>query len=69
MNNNNYMGVYLCSVSNCMTCGTNRDKCMEPLESSYSVADMISMISASVGTHPGNQKIDLQMSNNWSTHA
>lgn len=43
---------YLCSANNWVTCGKNRDKWIAPFESSSSVAEIISFISFSDGTHP-----------------
>lgn len=42
----------LCSASNCVTWGKNRDKWIAPFESSSSVAEITSLISFSDGTQP-----------------
>lgn len=43
---------YLCSANNWVTCGKNRVNWIAPFESSSSVAEIISFISFSDGTHP-----------------
>lgn len=48
---------HLCSANNWVTCGKNRDRWMVPLESSNSVAVMISFISFSDGTQPKYRRI------------
>lgn len=45
---------HLCSANKPATWGINFDKCTVPLESSNSVAEIISLISCSLGTHPKN---------------